>query len=363
MIALNPRSSQHRRQALVVALLLAPVGTLGLAWQDPPPAVPEVVQTDAPETQGSRPVDSLHRIRVGEQLPEFSLTSLDGAALESDTYRGRTLVLVYLSAEQRNSERAAADALRVVKHYADEPLELLLVSADLGHEKYFRTLFGEAQPPAPLAFDGGHELYSKLGLIVFPSTLVVGADGTLKHVILTRRSDYPHLLDAYIGHALGRLSSEVLEQRIVAPTLSRSSPKTMAQRHREAARLLRNSELNTGAEQELLRAVELDPESTPIRIDLADLYIHLGRVDDADALLGAILAADPEHRGARLLLGILRFSTGQLDEAERILLDALVLNPDPERTHYYLGRVYEARGEQAQAIVHYRHALDRLFDQ
>lgn len=306
------------------------------------------------------PADRLRRIRIGEALPDFLLTTANGEEIESKAYHDRALVLVYLSAEQRNSERAATDATRVIKKFDDEDVDLLFVTADFGHEPYFQTLFEEAHISAPLGFDGGHSLYSSLGLIVFPSTLIVGKDGKLDHVILTRRSDYSHMLDAFVGHTLGLLSDASLEQRIVAPSMTRSSPKTMAQRHREAARLLRDNELYRGAEEELKMAVELDPQSNPIRIDLADLLVAIRRYEEAESLLDTILAVDADHRGARLLLGITRYHQDRPEEAEVILLEALVMNPDPEQTHYYLGRIYQDRGDLEKAAQHYRDACERL---
>jgi len=327
--------------------------------QEPVTSAPAVVKAPV-QAEAPVPADHLRRIAIGEALPDFTVTTSEGKVIHKADYAKRALVLVYLSAEQRNSEHAAADAARILNKYADKNIELLFVSADIVHAEYFQAYFKEAHIQATLGFDSGHELYSKLGLIVFPSTLVVGKDGKLDHVILTYRSDYSNLLDSFVGHALGLMSSETLEQRLVAPSMSRSSPKTQAQRHREAARLLRDNELYKGAEQELLLAAGLDAKSVPIRLDLADLYLQLERYEEAEAILDAILATDADHRSARLLLGILRFQTDKLDEAEEILLSALVMNPNPERTHYYLGQIYEQRGDLAQAVEHYRAALDRL---
>jgi tetratricopeptide (TPR) repeat protein len=352
---------QHVSYLLTVAILLATV--VPAHAQSQPDKEPETIAKSAvvqAEPQSPTRADHLRRINVGDTMPDFSLTTMTGKEILRADYQRRTLIVVYLSAEQRNSERAAADAARVAQKYADHALDLLFITADFGHEEYFQAYFKDASIQAPLAFDGGHELYSKLGLIVFPSTLVVGADGKLDHVILTRRSDYSFLLDAFIGHSLGLVSDETLEQRLVAPSMTRSSPKTLAQRHREAARLLRDNELYRGAEQELLLATELDPQSTPIRLDLADLFLVEERFADAETILTSILKKDADHRGARLLLGISRYQTGQLEEAEEILLAALVMNPNPERTHYYLGRIYEQQGELLKATQHYRIALDRL---
>jgi tetratricopeptide (TPR) repeat protein len=305
-------------------------------------------------------LDSVRRLPLQAPMPEFLFDRRNGKGLSHQDLAGRNYIMVYLSAEQRNSERAAADAARILKKYHDAPLDLILVTADVDHLDYFEAFLSEARIELPLYQDSGHDLYAKLGLMAFPTTLVVNADGILEHVLLTRRSDYSHFLDTFAAHTLGQLSDEQMSQQLVAPTMSRSSTKSQAQRHREAARLLRESEWYDGAEQELQTALQLDPDSHPIRIDLADLYMHLKRYDAAEEVLDAILTDHKEHRGALLLLGILRFETGQIEEAMTLLENALIMNPDPERTHYYLGRIHESRGDVGGAVEHYRRALDRI---
>lgn len=308
-------------------------------------------------------LDSVRRVELRALMPSFLLECPDGQGINSKDLLGRNYILVYLSAEQRNSERAAADAVRVLRKYNDADLELFLVTADVDHLDYFRAYFHEAQISLPIYHDTGHSLYSKLGLLAFPTTLLVDAQGKLQHVLLTRRSDYPHFLDTFTAHTLGRITDQEMTQRLVAPTMSRSSTKSQAQRHREAARLLRESEWYREAEQELQTARQLDPENYSIHIDLAELYLHLKRYVDADKVLQSVLAKAQDHRGALMLSGIIFFETGQPSKAETLLENALIMNPDPERTHYYLGRIHEDRGDHLGAIEHYRRALDRIMVQ
>lgn len=346
-----------------ILILTAPIAAAQQEEKDPTdglgpklkPAESAVVGLDA---KRRLPQEGLAHLPLGTMFPDFAFTGLGEEEVRRDHFKGRTLVLVYLSAEQRNSERAAIDAARILARHPKAPLDLLFVTADVGHREYFTKFLAETKLEVPLAYDTGHLLYKELGLMVFPSTLILDRDGRLKHVLLTRRSDYPHLLEAFVEHSLGLIDTEELETRIVEPAMTRSSPKTMAQRHREAARLLRDNELHEGAEKELRRALELDPESLPVRLDLADLYIHLARYAEADPILEMVLKEDPDHRGAVLLLGISLLEQGQLDAAEEALSEALVMNPDPERAHYWLGRLHEAREDFKQAVFHYRKAFE-----
>ena len=301
-----------------------------------------------------------NQIQVGEEAPAYQMTTIDGATIDSRRQRGKTVVLIYLSAEQRNSERAALDAERIVKKLENDKVELLFVTADVIYKAYWEKLWKETELSAPLAFDGQRKLYGELGLIVFPTTLVIDEKGLLSHVISTRGTDYSHVLEAYIKHTLGLLSDEDLKKQLTAKSFDRGSPKSLAARHRAAARLLREKGLLEGAEGELRSALELDSTNTHIRLDLADLCIALDRMDESGKILDAILEAEPQHRRARSLKGIVLFKIGENDKAKEILEAALELNPDPARTHFYLGRIDEEAGDKDGAIGHYRAALVRL---
>ena len=304
--------------------------------------------------------DDLRKVKKGEPVPEIKLPTIDGQQFDSAASKGKVLVVVYLSAEQRSSELAAEESQEVARELGSDNVQLIHVTADVVHKPYYERFRAEKSIDAPLAFDASRQLYGDLGLIVFPTTIVVAKDGTLANVISTRGPDYRHLLDVYVRHALGLIDDTQLEEQLKARPSDLHSPKSLASRHRAAARLLREKGLSDAARDELIQAQQLDPDDVDIRLDLADLYLDLNQTEDAEALINAILEAQPDHRRAKMLDGILLYQKGQLGESESILLDALVLNPDPARTHYYLGRIYEQQGQTAKALEHYREALRRL---
>jgi len=307
--------------------------------------------------------DTLRNVNRGEPVPAYRLETMTGATVDSAEYADKVVVLVYVVARQRSSERAAADADAIVKALEDQPVELLFVTADSGRRDYFEQLWKEKSIEAPLAFDPERKLYADLGLIVFTTTVIIDRQGRLAHAIATRGTNYRQSLDGYIRHTLGLLDDAGLEQHLKARSFPRDTPRSLASRHRSAARLLRDKNLNAEAEGELLKALELDPQNIDARLDLADLCLRLDRIDEASRYIDEALAIDARRRRAKLLRGITLFRQNRLDEAEAILTEALVLNPDPARTHYYLGRINEARGDKDKAIEHYRQSLERLLDE
>lgn len=308
--------------------------------------------------------DELRNVKQGEPVPAYKLPTVDGGQVDSDAMKGSVVVLVYLSGEQRSSELAATESNEVVKALAHDDVKLIHASADVVHKPYFQRFRDEqGLGEVPMALDGARDLYAKLGLIVFPTTVVVDKEGNLSHVISTRGPDYPHVLDAYIRHTLGMIDDAQLADALKARVSGVGSPKSLASRHRSAARLLRDKGLLPAARDELLKARELDPDDFDIRLDLADLDLAMGNVQDAMTLVDQMLVAQPEHRRAKQLKGIALYRLDRLDEAEVMLTESIELNPEPARAQYYLGRICERTGRTQEALEHYRQALSHVLDE
>ena len=308
--------------------------------------------------------DELRNVKQGEPVPAYKLPGIDGGQVDSDTMRGSVVVLVYLSGEQRSSELAATESHEVIGALERDDVKLVYASADVVHKSYFQRFRSEhGLGKVPMALDGARDLYAKLGLIVFPTTVVADKDGNLAHVISTRGPDYPHVLDAYVRHALGMIDDAQLADALKARVSGVGSPKSLASRHRSAARLLRDKGLLPAAREELLKARELDPDDFDIRLDLADLDLSMGNVQDALTLVDKMLVEQPEHRRAKQLKGIALYRLDRLDEAEAMLNEAIELNPEPARAQYYLGRICERTGRTQEALEHYREALSHVLDE
>lgn len=309
---------------------------------------------------GRADADELRHTKPGQPIPDFSLPTLDGEGLGSADLRGRTVVLVFLSARQRQSEEAAAAAAAVWRELHDNDLSLVFATADTGETGWFRRLRATGDVRQPILLDAERRLYGGLGLIVLPTTIVIDPDWKLTHVISSYKADYKHVLTAYIEHAMGRMSDEELQRRLETSSFDRDRPEDRIARHRAAARILRESGLAAEAEKELRAALEIEAAHDDARLDLAALLIDQDRLDEATALVEEVLQTNPGHRRGRLVYGVVLYHRGKLDQAEAVLSETLLVNPDPVQNHYYLGLIYERKGDQAKALYHYKHALSRL---
>jgi tetratricopeptide (TPR) repeat protein len=304
--------------------------------------------------------DQLRNVEPGQEVPDISLPTIDKGTVNRADLKGKTVVVVFLSAQQHSSEQAAASARAVHQRLQDDDLALVFVTADTAQAPYFQELRARLDLDEPLALDFERKLYGELGLIVLPTTIVIDGQWRLAHVISSYKSDYEHVLEVYARHALGRIDDAELEEELAARSFQRDRPADRIARHRAASKLLRNAGLMNDAANELRLALEIDPDDADTRLDLASLELDTGRVEEASKIVADVLKADPTHRRARIMYGIVLYHAGRLDEAEAVLRDALVLDPDPVHTHYYLGLVYEKKGDTAKALEHYRQALSRL---
>ena len=115
-------------------------------------------------------------------------------------------------------------------------------------------------------------------------------------------------------------------------------------------------------EKEKLRAVVRErPRDPRAHVALANYYVRVGRVADAEASFRQALQLEPKHAEALLQLGGLLARAGRRDEAERWLRAAVAAGPVLPRVHLALGD-FLAESRQAAAADAYRVGLKHLPD-
>ena len=120
--------------------------------------------------------------------------------------------------------------------------------------------------------------------------------------------------------------------------------------------------------EEYLAALEADPGSTLIRIELINLYAGANRLDDAVAVAEEVFAENPDHVEVRRLLGRIYQSyatRGRRGINPEMLQKAIAqferlveLEPDNPENHVGLGTLYRAAQELDKAEESIGRALD-----
>ncbi len=108
------------------------------------------------------------------------------------------------------------------------------------------------------------------------------------------------------------------------------------------------------AELELEQLTLEYPNYPGPHVNLALVYLHDGRRDDARAALARALGVDPGHATANTQLGILLREEGKFAEAEAAYRRALSVDPEHALAHYNLGVLLDVYLRRtAEALEHY----------
>lgn len=116
------------------------------------------------------------------------------------------------------------------------------------------------------------------------------------------------------------------------------------------------------AEEEYRAALRLSRRYFPAYINLADLYRHQGREEDAGRILSAGIDAVPGNAELHFALGLSRARAGRIPEAVAELERAAALAPQNRRFAYTYAIALHSSGRVREAIDHLRRSLSKYPD-
>lgn len=105
-----------------------------------------------------------------------------------------------------------------------------------------------------------------------------------------------------------------------------------------------------GAEKEMHRAVELNPERAGSRNGLARLLAYTGRPGDGIREMREAIRLNPSDMSLKTGLGLMFLYAGQTDAAEAQIREHLEINPADANAHYQLAYVHWTRGNVDLAL-------------
>jgi tetratricopeptide (TPR) repeat protein len=109
----------------------------------------------------------------------------------------------------------------------------------------------------------------------------------------------------------------------------------------------------TGAEQEIRRALELDPGGLSAHLHYGYLLVHLGRLGEAIREGQIAVQLDPLSSATRSALGRFLYRAHRYEEALPHLQRAVELEPQSIHANYRLGDLYAQLGRYDEAIAAY----------
>lgn len=112
------------------------------------------------------------------------------------------------------------------------------------------------------------------------------------------------------------------------------------------------------SEKAFNKAISIDPQAVPPRVDIGDLYMNaMGKPQEAADAYRVALALKPMQGGVHYALGNALMVLGKPDEAEAELQEAGRLEPSNPLSFHALGRFYFAKHDHGKALAAFEQAL------
>jgi len=292
------------------------------------------------------------------QAVKLSATDTNGSAINVPDGQ-KPVILAFVRAEQDQSK----EALKAIKaglssHKA--PLAVRVIAIVSGNQamEQAKALDHSGDCPGPVVADEKYDLSGKLGIHVWPTTVVVGADGKQLAHLAGMTASFATDLSTYLDYADGKIDQAGVQQRLTTrQVIGESSEGTVGRYILLAQRLLSSAEADK-AKEELDEGLKKYPDDASLQVMMAKTLSYLHQPKEAMDLIDRIKPGAVPQWQIELVRGRAMMALDNWDKAKAVLPEALKLNPDPMETHYLLGLVYEREGDFKQAAEHYRAAFE-----
>ena len=310
---------------------------------------------------GPLPDQALRNVKSGDQVPDFSVTDLEGKVIRRATHQSNVLLLLFVKPQQEDSLNALKVAKRLLQANAGTKLAVLAVSSKPGAVEYFKGLAKEHGFTFPIALDPQREMYGDFGLLVSPTTLLIDESGVLRYGLAHMPPNYADRVRIHIDHLLGKI--DVAAHDAMLERLRAGKPETVD----SVKRRLQFAELLVGQGKyaeavAILTKLKTDKKHAPrATVLLGVAYLGLDKCAKAAGCLDPLADAKPAPPGLKFALARLELRRGNDAKAEKHLLDALGESPRQGEILFELGRLYERQGKLDQAVKCYRQALEQTY--
>ncbi len=298
----------------------------------------------------------LRKMKLGDKMPEFSLSDSSGRAFEYKHDRGRVVMIAFLSAGQTQSRSAVSDIEQIVTDPQIKTRQFDLVGVMTQPPKE------DLKATFPIVLDSQYKLWGKLGIIAMPTVLIVGDDDKISWIKAGHSYDFAPALHSHLGYLLGIAGQEEPEETVEAHAIDNNTVASRVNRHLHVAKILEDKGRFDAAIAEVRKAQAMEPNSPELTLELGELLCRAGKSKEALDEVGKVKAADRRNEARRLLIcGWAKRQMGDLQSAQADLLEATKLDPKSARGFFELGRLYRARGDKDQALEAYHRALTLVF--
>jgi len=308
------------------------------------------------------PLQSSHAFRavsVGSAAPPVAVKDLGGKEIRL-VFGQRPVVLLFWRTNQNFSLEALKDLEQVSRELSSKGVEVFAIAEGGIPAAAVEGAVKGLHLSYPVYLDPQRKIEEEYGVIVFPSTGIVGPDGRLKFYLPSRNSNYREIILGRLKVELGLLGEKEFAQQMKKIGEELGGEGIRADEHLKVGLRLVREGKSKEALPELKQAAILVPDLIDARLALGYAYLDSGETETAQREFEWVLKRHPASPGARLGIGISTVRLGHLDKGIEILKEAVQINPDPVQGYYELGRAYEKKGDLQQAMHAYGWAVRKL---
>jgi tetratricopeptide (TPR) repeat protein len=290
-------------------------------------------------------------VQIGEKILSYIIEKDLSKSLSSDELEGKTILFVFVTIDQQFSTSVLRDIQNIVTNRAAKDFKAIgIVSSPKGYEGV-EQLIERYHLNYQMLHDAGDIISTQLGIIVYPTTLIINSNGRLAYYYPLYASDYSAQVSSY----LEKIINDKEEQYLNEVVAKRKENEAINKARKEIAR---------GEVTEAITILNtlLEEGSTSFDLHLLLGYSLLNIQQPKKALVHFNKAQELNPDSAMVDLGMgLAFSrTDQREKALVHLQEAIKKDPVAPIAYRELARIHEEKGEVDKAIHYITKELDAL---
>lgn len=288
-------------------------------------------------------------IEVGEKAPILTLKNLQGQEVSLD-FPQKVGVVIFWRKGQDLSLQALKDLQAIYGEMKEKGVEIAAIAEPNVSLEEVKALKEKHGLSYSFYLDPTGKAEEEYGVIVLPSTGIIGKDGMLKFY-QPSRSAYPDYHQ--------RITQEVKAVLAGSGDMAFLNTDKAEESYRIGLELFNEGKTDE-AIQTFRQSVKLDPAYVDAHVQLGNALLEKGDLAQAQREFEFVLKRNPSYPGARTGIGIVYVRKGELDKGIALLQEAVQLNPNPVRGYHELGIAYEKKGDMEKALHSYKWAMKKL---
>jgi len=306
-----------------------------------------------PTTFATTAMKSKH-VQIGENILSYLIEKDRSNSLSSDELEGKTILLVFATIDQQFSASVLRDIQNIVNNRAVKDFKAIgIVSSHIGYEGV-EQLIERYHLKYQILHDAGDIISTQLGIIVYPTTLIINSNGRLAYYYPLYAKDYLAQISSHLEKIINdkeeQYLNEVVAKRKEHEAIKKTREKIARGKVTDAITIL-----NTLLEEGI----------TSFDLHLLLGYSLLNIQQPKKALVHFNKAQELNADSAMVGLGMgLAFSrTGQREKALVLLTEVIKKDSVAHIAYRELAHIHEEKGEIDMAIHYIIKELDSLIAQ